>query len=1074
MNIHEHKYKIAVLGLILGVLILNISSFTKNSLNNVHAEVNDTVFLEIDSDDPTMFKYNGQQVKLKGVNINNVGALGIYQASNINNIEAGPGDYQKIAELGANHVRFGISYQWYLNDPVNFYNILDQHVEWARENKLWMVITNFILPYLGENTDDGAAFVGGGCYQGYGNPCNFWGAGSEAAQAREDYKEFIYELVSRYKTNATVAGYDFINEPWSQDETYSPVTNSLIYFGELIDGIVSGNHNDTQLFFIESEPEPLSWVVYQSYAGGIADLNEMKTTSENRLVLSVHIYEPFTLTHYDRVTYPTTEDGVVWDQDSMSNPTSPDVYPGEIVERLRTGVTVDVNGETYSTLADYLTDYPHDFRNRYGLLFTQSVVEVPIYVGEWSAQQTEQIDGSGWFTDTFIDYNIDMANLFDEWGVHDAVFEFKAGMENWGLFTETGPQPEDGFNEQVSYNADNPSETVQPFIDELENIWGSIVKPVFDDELEIVQCQNGKLEAGEMCDDGNNVNGDGCSTLCKIEKKGPVVSSIRNTCDITASYADFRMDAFHEIASVSYNPNSIPADSGYTYANQQIKLGNNGTNYNIPYLWFQNVEIDENVDNAYIDFNNATAMNPSALTATIYGLKVGNNLANYNPDGSTPDRFYVDRNPYQTYLGGDNWINWQSWNIGNPSSPFVGFPHNVLTRSGGAVYQWTRTTANSSWVLPTGSQIMNNYQATSDIGPVINELIGQSGWTSGNDLGVILIPQTGDSNSIRTFYGYDATINTSLADFSFTPTNNDSSRFAKLYANCSPYISGLTANNDAFSLDFNTDVEGDVSDNNGSGSDLNPGSYSIVYRVMEDVQHGDLDFNTTDGTFTYTPTIGYSGGDSFRYVVSDLNGGTDDAVVNFTVIGNSLPTVTASILSSGNLTTPFSLVSVASDSDGTITGYSWSRISGPAAVTFSSANSANTTASFTQYGQYVIQVAVTDDDGGSATDTVTINIPAPVTSTPPANNGSGNNSGNGGDLPVSIPLPPRVDENSEEDNPINNNTKPQPDFPIETSNETSQSSLPLILTVLVGIALVGGGIFGAIKFRNRNKDNYSS
>jgi cysteine-rich repeat protein len=30
-------------------------------------------------------------------------------------------------------------------------------------------------------------------------------------------------------------------------------------------------------------------------------------------------------------------------------------------------------------------------------------------------------------------------------------------------------------------------------------------------------CGNGSLEAGEQCDDGNTINGDGCSDTCQIE-----------------------------------------------------------------------------------------------------------------------------------------------------------------------------------------------------------------------------------------------------------------------------------------------------------------------------------------------------------------------------------------------------------------------------------------------------------------------------------------------------------------------------------------------------------------------------
>jgi len=34
-------------------------------------------------------------------------------------------------------------------------------------------------------------------------------------------------------------------------------------------------------------------------------------------------------------------------------------------------------------------------------------------------------------------------------------------------------------------------------------------------------CGNGVVDLGEQCDDGNRVNGDGCSSACRIENRPP-------------------------------------------------------------------------------------------------------------------------------------------------------------------------------------------------------------------------------------------------------------------------------------------------------------------------------------------------------------------------------------------------------------------------------------------------------------------------------------------------------------------------------------------------------------------------
>ena len=45
--------------------------------------------------------------------------------------------------------------------------------------------------------------------------------------------------------------------------------------------------------------------------------------------------------------------------------------------------------------------------------------------------------------------------------------------------------------------------------------------------------------------------------------------------------------------------------------------------------------------------------------------------------------------------------------------------------------------------------------------------------------------------------------------------------------------------------------------------------------------------NNADGTFTYTPAVGFTGTDSFTYTVTDSNGCTDDGVVSVTVTGGT-------------------------------------------------------------------------------------------------------------------------------------------------------------------------------------------
>ena len=60
-----------------------------------------------------------------------------------------------------------------------------------------------------------------------------------------------------------------------------------------------------------------------------------------------------------------------------------------------------------------------------------------------------------------------------------------------------------------------------------------------------------------------------------------------------------------------------------------------------------------------------------------------------------------------------------------------------------------------------------------------------------------------------------------------------------------------------------------------------------------------------------------------------------------------------------------------SDTDGTITNYSWRQLSGPSA-TITNSNQAQTAVSFLSEGIYVFELTVMDNDGATDTDTVQI------------------------------------------------------------------------------------------------------
>ena len=87
--------------------------------------------------------------------------------------------------------------------------------------------------------------------------------------------------------------------------------------------------------------------------------------------------------------------------------------------------------------------------------------------------------------------------------------------------------------------------------------------------------------------------------------------------------------------------------------------------------------------------------------------------------------------------------------------------------------------------------------------------------------------------------------------------------------------------------------------------------------LESNVQHGTLT-NDGAGHFTYTPTLGYSGSDSFLYFVSDFRSGSPDYLVSITVTPAQVPNHAPTVLpvSVGTQAAPVAVTLLGSDPDG--------------------------------------------------------------------------------------------------------------------------------------------------------------
>jgi hypothetical protein len=218
------------------------------------------------------------------------------------------------------------------------------------------------------------------------------------------------------------------------------------------------------------------------------------------------------------------------------------------------------------------------------------------------------------------------------------------------------------------------------------------------------------------------------------------------------------------------------------------------------------------------------------------------------------------------------------------------------------------------------------------------------------------------------------------------------------------------ANADAFTLDEDGTLNGDVLLDNGAGADSPGDEPTTVAAGTVAVANGSLTLNP-DGTFVYTPAPGFNGSDSFSYTLTDSTPETSaEATVSITVTAvNQAPLVTAGLNTS--IILPMNIVALngtASD-DGLPAGTlmtGWSHIggTGTGTVTFADPAAPITSVTFSSDpGTYLLRLTADDSELVSSDDTaIILSNSAPVTGITPVNyTSTGFNTAT--NMPLTIP-----------------------------------------------------------------------
>lgn len=227
---------------------------------------------------------NGDPVFLRGISFGNR----VWVNDRIPTKHHGKEDFKRVADLGMNLVRFYINYQTLESDdqPYTYladgWQWLDDNVEWARENGIYLIL-NMHVPQGG--------------FQSHGKGWDLW----EKPELQKRLAAMWRAIAQRYSDEPVILAYDLVNEPGVPKKR----TQWQTLAQHLVDEIrkVDKKH---PVMVERVNSIKRKWV-------NDKEMNFVKV-DDNNIIYTFHTYDPYFYTH-QRVfwdDYMKNRDGGVW------------------------------------------------------------------------------------------------------------------------------------------------------------------------------------------------------------------------------------------------------------------------------------------------------------------------------------------------------------------------------------------------------------------------------------------------------------------------------------------------------------------------------------------------------------------------------------------------------------------------------------------------------------------------------------------------------------------------------------------------------------------------------------------